>query len=405
MKALPIEVVYFNEGEVYKSTDQFGLKDNYAPDAEADSIFPFRKMDGKRYLFTEEFKQYFGDTGIPATSLQGIDLCPAVDLWICLGASTPEERTNFDVFFAINSVAQLQEVATYYGLPFPATADVAHLIDSQPETIQFWNVGGRPIVPGGVKFIDGVPSILKLYTYPRTHGSWDVWMYGASYFDYGQCWESGAVFQKYTGGADLEGAQMRGSNSFRKAERILSQRADGTRVSYEYTRGAEDRDPAMFWKGVETLPNGQPGQTKRYESSQTVRRALYRMKSGTTLDNKDLCPAVGIWLGRSYYDDSSEEELFFCIQSREMLDQVAEYYGLPVPYSEEQKAVLDSNLQLYRARHYDLLGLGEGNAVPVVVGAVVVQNGAPVRLLMYTFLRQWEFAEQIELPWISDLLY
>lgn len=404
MKALPIEVVYFNEGEVYKAPNQFQLGDNYAPDAEADGIFPFRKMDGKRYLFTEEFKQYFGDTGVPATSLVGIDLCPAVDLWICLGAVTPEERTNFDVFFAVNSAQQLQEVADYYGLPFPATADVAYLIDSQPASIQFWNAGGRPIVPGGIKFINGVPAILKLYTYPRTHGAWDVWMYGASYHDHGQCWEAGAVLQKYTGGADEPNAQMRGSNSFRKAERMLSRRADGVRTSYEYNRGAEDQDPAIFWKGVETSADGQHSRIKRYESSQTVRRALYRMESGTTLAGRDLCPAVGIWLGRSYYDDQSQEELLFCIQSRAMLDQVAEYYSLPIPYSEEQRLVLDSNLQLYRARHYDLLGLGERNHIPVVVGSVVFEAGVPQKLLMYTFLRQWEFADQIELPWVAELL-
>ena len=404
MNANPTEVVYFNEGEIYKSTNPYGLGNNYSADNEADSVFPFKKVDGKRYLFTEAFKQFFGDTGVPATSLAGIDLCPAVDLWICLGAPTPEERTNFDVFFAVNSVQQLQEVATYYGLPFPATATVAQLIDSQPASIQFWNVGGRPIVPGGVKFIDGVPSILKLYTYPRTHGLWDVWMYGASYHDHGQCWEAGAVFQKYTGGAEEPNAQMRGSNSFKKAERILSRRADGLHTSYEYTKGVEDKDPAIFWKGVETNSAGQAGRIKRYESSETVRKALYRMKSGTTLEGRDLCPGVAIWLGRSYYDEGNDEELLFCIQSREMLDQVAEYYGLPIPYSPEQAAVLDSNLQLYRARHYDLLGLGEGNHLPVVVGGVVFQNGVPQKLLLYTFLRQWEFEEQIELPWVADLL-
>ncbi len=405
MKSKPYETVYVNGGEVYKSLTLFELGQNYSPNLDGDEVFPFIKNDGKQYFVTKDFKRHFKNVTEFNVDLEGYDLCPEVHLWCGVGANSQENKQDCDLFFQVDSSEQLANVAGYYGLPYPVDDAVSWAIDFAPDTINWKNASGVPIVLGAVKFIAGVAAVLKLYTYPKLYGTWDVWMYGASYYDGGKCWETGAVFQKETGGVQIPGAQMRGSNSFSKAERILSQRADGTKLSYEYTRGAEDRDPAMFWKGVETLPNGQPGQTKRYESSQTVRRALYRMKSGTTLDNKDLCPAVGIWLGRSYYDDSSEEELFFCIQSREMLDQVAEYYGLPVPYSEEQKAVLDSNLQLYRARHYDLLGLGEGNAVPVVVGAVVVQNGAPVRLLMYTFLRQWEFAEQIELPWISDLLY
>jgi hypothetical protein len=155
----------------------------------------------------------------------------------------------------------------------------------------------------------------------------------------------------------------------------------------------------MFWKGVEST-----GRIKRYESSQTVRKALYRMKSGAAMEARNLCPAVLLWLGRSFYDGSNTEELLFCIQSREMLDQVAEYYGLPIPYDEQQRQILDTNIQLYRARHYDLLGLGEGNHVPVVVGGVVFENGVSTKLLMYTFMRQWEFADEIELPGITGLL-
>lgn len=404
MKAKPTEVVYVNGGEIYKAPNPVDLGTNYVRNEGADPIFGFVKADGKQYLFTNAFKRFFNPADDSGVSLENIDLCPAVDLWICLGAPTPDERTNFDVFFAVNSSQQLREVAQYYQLPYPITAEVEAVLDNRPEDILFWNAGGRPIVPAGIKFIDGQPAIFKLYTYPRSFGSWNVWMYGASYYDHGRCWEQGAVFQKQTGGCDIEGAQMRGSNSFRTAERILSCRADGVRTSYQYTRGAEDKDPAIFWKGLETNPDGQPGRVKRYESSQTVRTALYRMTTGTTLAGRDLCPAVGIWLGRSYYDDQSQEELLFCIQSRAMLDQVAEYYSLPIPYNEEQQAVLDSNLQLYRARHYDLLGLGEGNMVPVVVGSIVFEAGLPQKLLMYTFLRQWEFADQIELPWLTGLL-
>lgn len=404
MKANSVEIVYINNGQIYKAPDGVALGDNYVSDSQADPIFAFSKVDGKRYIFTPEFKAFFGDTGVPGVSLEGRDLCPAVNLWICLGASSVEEGENFDIFFAAESSQQLASIATYYGLPYPITEAAALILDSHPEEISFWNAGGMPIVPGGIKFIGGKPAILKLYTYPKAHKAWGVWMHGAAYYDHGKCWESGAVFQKDTGGGDVAGAQMRGSNGFRKAEMILARREDGTDVSYQYTRGIEDRDPAIFWKGIETKLNGKPGQIKRYESSQTVRKALYRMKSGTTLEGRDLCPAVALWLGRGYYDDSTEEELLFCIQSREMLDQVAAYYSLPIPYNQEQKTILETNLELYRARHYDLLGLGEGKHVPVVVGSIVFKEGQPEKLLMYTFLRQWEVTEQLELPKVADRL-
>ena len=68
--------------------------------------------------------------------------------------------------------------------------------------------------------ISGRPAIFKLYTYPKPFGTWDVWMYGASYHDGGKCFERGAVYQKNTGGEDMPGAQMRGQLGLRKAEVI-----------------------------------------------------------------------------------------------------------------------------------------------------------------------------------------
>lgn len=404
MKAFPAEVVYINNGEIYKAPTPMELFENYVHDESADPVFQLVKVDDKKYFVTAVFKQFFGDVEPNNIVMDAYDCCPAVDLWCGVGAIDLADTQNCDLFFAVNSTEQLSQVAQYYGLPYPITESVGSVLDASPETICWKNVNGRPIVLGAIKYVAGQACYLKLYTYPKAHKAWSVWMHGAAYYDYGKCWESGAVFQKDTGGGDVAGAQMRGSNGFRKAEMILARRENGTDVSYQYTRGVEDRDPAIFWKGVETKPDGKAGRIKRYESTQTVRKALYRMKSGTTLEGRDLCPTVAVWLGRGYYDDSTEEELLFCIQSREMLDQVAAYYSLPIPYNQEQKAILETNLQLYRARHYDLLGLGEGKHVPVVVGSIVFKEGQPEKLLMYTFLRQWEVTEQLELPKVADLL-
>jgi hypothetical protein len=403
MKAFPSEVVYFNNGEIYKAPTPMELFENYVANDSADPVFQLVKTTDKKYFVTSAFKEFFGDVGPENISMDAYDCCPAVDLWCGVGTIDLADTQNCDLFFAVNSTSQLHQVAQYYGLAYPVTDAVGSIIDAAPETICWKRVEARPIVLGAIKYIAGRATYLKLYVYPKAHKDWDVWMYGASYYDHGKCWESGAVFQKYSGGVDIPVAQMRGKNGYQKAELILSEREDGVTTSYQYTRGLEDRDPAIFWKGIE-FSSGQAGKVKRYESSLTVRKALYRMKSGTTLEGKDLCPAVALWLGRSYYEDSTEEELLFCVQSREMLDQVAEYYSLTIPYDEEQKAILDTNLQLYRARHYDLLGLGEGYHVPVVVGSILLKNGQPEKLLLYTFLRQWELEDQIALPRVARLL-
>lgn len=395
MAAPPREVVYVNGGEIYKAPNGTALGGNYLPDQSADPIFAFSKADGKRYIFTPEFKEFFGDTGVPGVTLAGRDLCPAVTLWISLGATDPAEAQNFDIFFAADSTQQLRDVATYYGLPYPITDEVGTVLDQSPQHISFWNAGGKPIVPGGIKFIDGKPSILKLYTYPKPYGSWDIWMYGASYFDHGQCFERGAVYEKQTGGEALPGAQMRGKLSFTKAEVIYSERADGVYTSYAFV----DKDPLMFWQGNEIDANGNVLRVKRYETAREVQRAIVKMDKGADFTGCDLCPDVQFWVGRSWYDDADEVEMLFAVTGGSaMLDAVAAYYGLPIPYSPEQKAVLDTTPELYRARHYDLLGMGEGNYLPVVVASVTLIDGQPKRLLLYTFLRQWEFEDEIVLP-------
>lgn len=395
MRASPREIVYVNGGAIYKAPTDADLGNNYVADDTADSIFSFVKVDGKRYLFTTEFKSYF--SGGEGTSLGGIDLCPDVSLWICLGAPTPEERTNFDIFFAIDSSAQLQKVADYYGLPYPITQETADWIDRAPEELMFWCIdGGRPIVPAGIKFIDGKPAIFKCYTYPKPNGRWDVWMYGVSYYDGGKPWESGAIYQTHTGGVEWPNAEMRGKSGFTKAEVIETNRADGVGLRYKFLK--HNADPLMFWEGQELAADGTVARVKRYESARWAQIAIAKKKAGFEFEGRDLCPAANYWVGRAYYDDSDEEELFFAAESRDMIVEVAKYYGLPVPYGAEQAAVLDTNPTLYRARHYDLLGLGEGSYIPVVACSVTFVGGNPTRLLLYALMRQWEFEDQIVLP-------
>jgi hypothetical protein len=392
------EIVYVNSGAIYKAPSHSELQNNYRPSNKADPIFQFEKSDGKKYLFTSEFKRFFSDTDTDGTSLLGIDLCPAVNLWICLGAVTSNERSNYDIFFAAESTEQLRKVAEYYGLPYPISTEIGEQLNAAPETMCFWNAGGLPVVPGGIKFIDGKPALLKLYTYPKVNGSWDVYMYGAAYYAQGKCYERGAVYEMCTGGKDLDlpNVQMRGSLSYRKAEMIQSERFDGAITHYSYTRNT---DPAMFWQGNELSADGLTQRTKQFETSMWLQIAIAKQKRGVDLSDRNLCPDVKFWLGRSWYEGEDGEELLFAVTGgTAMLEAVAAYYALPVPYNKEQAHILDTKPELYRARHYDLLGQGLGEYINVVVASVIFKCGKPEKLILYTFLRQWEFDEEINLP-------
>ena len=78
-----------------------------------------------------------------------------------------------------------------------------------------------------------------------------------------------------------------------------------------------------------------------------------------------------------------EEELFFLVESREMLDDVATYYSLPVPYDDGLKTILDSNLEIIRFKSVDLNNEGEGNFVAVVVAGIVFEDNVATKLRLY----------------------
>lgn len=390
------EIVYVDSGTIAKQPTLAERRASYIRDSDADRLFPFRKTNGKRYFFTPEFKEFFGDTGGQPVTLTGINLCPAVNLWIGLGANHIEQRKDFDICFAAESTAQLHEVADYYGLNYPIGFDVGQQLDSSPQVISYWNAGGLPVVPACIRFENSVPVALRLYTYPKPFGTWDVWMYGASFYDHGKCYEKGAIYQKYTGGIDLPGVHMRDSMSFRKAEMVRTENKDGVEAVYRYV---DNGDPAMFWHREELDYLGRTVRIKKFESSLQVQSAIINKRSGFDFSQRSVCPVVEYWLGRSWYENQDEEEFFFAVTGGvPMLDAVALFYNLPVPYGTEQQDILETNPTLYRARSYDLLGLGDGNYISVVVASIQFKKGIPERLLLYTFLRPWEFEEPIVLP-------
>ena len=96
----------------------------------------------------------------------------------------------------------------------------------------------------------------------------------------------------------------------------------------------------------------------------------------------DKVPVVNKWLARSWIEDG-EEELFFLVESREMLDDVATYYNLPVPYDDGLKTILDNDLKSIRLKSVDLNHEGEGNFVAVVVAGIVFEDNVTTKIRLY----------------------
>jgi len=136
-------------------------------------------------------------------------------------------------------------------------------------------------------------------------------------------------------------------------------------------------DPILQWEGV--LSNGK---IINYESSKTLREGYGNLSTGSDFDEYDKAPVVNKWLARSWIEDG-EEELFFLVENRAMLDDVAAYYSLPVPYDDGLKTILDNDLQSIRLKSVDLNHEGEGNFVAVVVAGIVFEDNVATKLRLY----------------------
>jgi hypothetical protein len=167
-------------------------------------------------------------------------------------------------------------------------------------------------------------------------------------------------------------------------------KGDNTKIIGEFTNGSstivfrENKvDPITQWEGVLS-----DGKIINYESSRALRLGVGNLNTGSNYEDYDRAPSVNMWLGRSWIEDE-EEELYFLVESREMLDEVASYYGLPVPYDDDLKVVLNNNLQSIRFKSYDLNHEGEGNFVAVVVAGIVFKDDTATMLKLYETTR-WD---------------
>jgi hypothetical protein len=389
------EKVYINGGEIYKDNEIKTLGAKYSFNPEGDGLFPFTKdvsetyPQGKKYIFTREFKDYFPmDVNNEGIDISSYDLCPSVNLWIALGAPAEGETKNYDLFFAVQSVEELKAAAVYYKLPYPITSEIEDLITNAPNTIHFWKADDIWVVPAGVQYRNGVATLLKLYTYPTDVPGWKTWMLGSSYVNNGTVHESGGIYHQLTGGHGKEGYILRGKGSHQKAESIVSSVDGESSTNYTFTKRDEGGDPVIMWQGEVTDSKTGNKKIKHYKSTKMFREVMCNLTSGDNLETYDLCPDVNFWLGRSFYDDGSEDELYFVAENSAQLDKVAGYYSLSVPYNDSLKAKLDNEPELLRVRYYDMLKLGEGNFIPIVAASVVIKENAAVKIKLYEFTRE-----------------
>ena len=158
----------------------------------------------------------------------------------------------------------------------------------------------------------------------------------------------------------------------------------------EYTDGsatiefrANEDDPLLKWEGVFS-----DGRIINYESSKTFRNEYGNLLTGSDFDEYDKAPIVNRWLARSWIE-GGEEELIFLVENRAMLDDVAAYYSLPIPYSDDIKPTLDNNFKAIRIKSLDLDGKGPGLFVAVVVASIVFEDNVATKFRLYKISR-WD---------------
>lgn len=353
----PGEYVFINGGQIYKQDVYFSgaSRDrtafNYIPNQTEDPVAPIGhvKSEGtKIYETTKEVRAWFGiDSG---ESLSGYDLCPYVTLWYGKGYFT-NDVTDYDLYFRIDNSTQLQNIATYYNLPYPISSDLTTILDNEYSKLSMYFNGTDHIVLGGIKFIDNTPSLLKMYCVIKQSGNKGQSQKAKVYANLGNVVEEGYK-------SDVVKTNIR---TFKKKIKL--------------------DDPFAQWEAV----INDTGEIEQYESSKAIRKALAHLTTGNDFSNFDLCPSVNLWLARSWV--GATETLYFYLESAAMLEAVATYYRLNEPCDAAMKAKIDSNPEAFRLRHHDIYGLGKGNWVPIVVAAIVFDNKTAITFKLIEITR------------------
>ena len=169
---------------------------------------------------------------------------------------------------------------------------------------------------------------------------------------------------------------------------FLGEWSDGSAtVAFREKRIDDGGDPITQWEGVITNLSDNTTKIENYESSKAMRSIIGNLTTGTNYENRDRCPAINLWVGRSWIENE-QETLYFYAESSEMVDAVASYYNLPQPYDLTLKERLDSNPESMRFKSYDINNKGEGNFAALVVAGIVFENNVATMLKIFE-LKRW----------------
>jgi hypothetical protein len=142
-----------------------------------------------------------------------------------------------------------------------------------------------------------------------------------------------------------------------------------------------------MWEAEETNLITNVKRIKKYQSSKMIRQVIGNLTSGNNFEEYNLPSEISFVLGRSYYEDSNETEIFFVATNSDQVKNISDHYGLKVPYNDDLKDKLNNDPASLRVRHYDMLGLGEGNYVPVVACGLVFVDNIVTQIKLYEFTR------------------
>jgi len=371
------ETVYINKGEIYK--EQVYFSGNYDPNDKfnyvttrtgtntVDPIAPFTKRQNgkiKIYTSTKEARKWYSNEN-SGESLSGYDLCPNVTLWWGKGVI---DNKNYDLYFKIDNATMLNQVASYYSLPYPINSEIEVKLDTPESICTYSNYLGDHLILGAVKFVNGSASILKMYCLYKDNNLF-VLQKAKSLYNVGKVFEQGAL-------TTTVGPER--SKSFTSNTATQS-------VKYEKINIEENRlvEPLFRWKAV--ITEGGVSKIKNYESSKQYRMLIAGLKNGNDFSNYDLCPSVNIWVGRSWVD-GEEEELYFYLENSSMLEAVATYYDLPEPCDSNTKVRINSNPEDFRLRHQDINQTGSRD-VPVVIASIVFKDNVATMFKLYEITR------------------
>ena len=363
------EQIFVNEGELYKEVRIFEnspFKVPYIYEDSEDPVTPFYKLVGnnrKIYKSTLEMRNFLGyESDSPVADVSSYNVCPEINLVVC--TAEVENTNDKELYFRVTSTDNLKKISAYYSLPYPICEKTGDLIDNNPALISsYWSKDNSEVVLGSVKFKDDVPVLLKLYTLYKDHDKWAL-------LNRGRVFENGNIIEE--GGWYISRHLPAKFVSKGKNFTVVHKRAEEYRA-----------EPLAAWESHITNEITGEVKIKCYESSRMVRMAICNMKSGSDYSEYDKAPNVTWWIGRSWIKDTTEEELIFHVESKDMLDKVCAYYQLPVPYSSEIEDTLVNNIKSIRFKSLDLLRLGRGKFIEVVAASVVFKDKQPVAIRLY----------------------